>query len=169
MTPPPSCDRREIVFGVVMAAVAVAGCATDTTAKTTPIHFVIEADQLVNPNENGEPSPVVVRVYELKGTSAFNQAQFFDLLDNDSKLLGADLVAKRELELKPGDRADFQRDTPVESRYVGVIAGFRTGDSSQWRKTAEIVPEQNNTIIVKVAASAISIEKQASKDWWKVF
>ena len=166
---PPRYDRREIVFGVVMAGIILAGCATEKSAKTTPIHFVVEADQLVNPNESGDPSPVVVRIYELKATSTFNQAQFFDLLDNDAKVLGPDLVAKRELELKPGDRADFKRDTPVETRYVGVMAGFRTGDSSQWRKTADIEPERNNSIIVKVAASAISIEKEASRDWWKVF
>jgi type VI secretion system protein VasD len=170
MTRLPSRPRRRlIVIGVLLAAAAVSGCASDKSAKTTPIKFVVQADQEVNPDANGQPSPVVVRIYELKSTTAFDQAAFFDLFDNDSKVLGGDLVAKREFELKPGDRQEFDRDTPVETRYIGVTAGFRLGDNAQWRATAEIKPEKNNSIIVKVSAQAISIESEVGKDWWKLF
>jgi type VI secretion system protein VasD len=170
MTRLPSRPRRRlIVIGVLLAVAAVSGCATDKSAKTTPVKFDIQADQQVNPDANGQPTPVVVRVYELKSTTAFTQAAFFDLFDNDAKVLGSDLVAKREFEIKPGDRVDFDRDTPVETRYIGVTAAFRLGDDSQWRTTAEIKPEKNNTIVVKVAAQSISIEADAGKDWWKLF
>ncbi len=170
MTRLPSRARpRLIVIGVLLVAAAVSGCATDKSAKTTPVKIIVQADQQVNPDASGQPSPVVLRIYELKSTTLFNQAQFFDLFDNDSKVLGADLVAKREFELKPGDKTDFDRDTPVETRYIGVIAGFRLGDDAQWRSTAEIKPEKNNTIIVKVTAQSISIETEAGKDWWKLF
>ncbi len=170
MTRLPSRPRRKlIVMGVLLAAAAASGCASDKSAKTTPIKFVIQADQQVNPDASGQPSPVVVRIYELKSTTAFDQAAFFDLFDNDAKVLGSDLVAKREFELKPGDKVDFDRDTPVDTRYIGVTAGFRLGDDAQWRTTAEIKPEKNNSIIVKVAAQSISIEAEAGKDWWKLF
>lgn len=170
MTGSPNEDRRAfIVGGVLLIAAAVAACSTDKSAKTTPVKFVVQADQLVNPNARGEPSPVVVRIYELKSTTNFNQAQFFELLDNDAKRLGADLVAKREIELKPGDKVDFERATPIETRNIGVIAGFRLGDDAQWRTTAEVKPDRDNTIVVKVTAQAISIEEEASRNWWKVF
>lgn len=170
MTGSPKGDRRGfVVVGVLLAAAAVAACSTDKSAKTTPIKFVVQADQLVNPNTRGEPSPVVVRIYELKSTTNFNQAQFFELFDNDAKRLGPDLVAKREFELKPGDKVDFERATPAETRNIGVIAGFRLGDDAQWRTTAEVKPDRDNTIVVKVTAQAISVEEEASRNWWKVF
>lgn len=170
MTGSPKGDRRGfVVVGVLLAAAAVAACSTDKSAKTTPIKFVVQADQLVNPNTRGEPSPVVVRIYELKSTTNFNQAQFLELFDNDAKRLGPDLVAKREFELKPGDKVDFERATPAETRNIGVIAGFRLGDDAQWRTTAEVKPDRDNTIVVKVTAQAISVEEEASRNWWKVF
>jgi len=155
--------------GVCLMAAAMAGCSSDKSAKTTPVRIVIQADQLVNPNARGEASPVVVRIYELKTVSSFNQAQFFELFDNDAKILGPDLVAKREVELKPSEKVDFERQSPYETRYIGVVAGFRLGDGAQWRKTAEVVPDRNNSIVVKVSAQAISIEEEASRDWFKIF
>jgi type VI secretion system protein VasD len=166
----PACRRATLAtIGLLLTAVAIAGCSSDKSAKTTAVRIVIEADQLVNPNDRGVASPVVVRVYELKAVSSFNQAQFFELFDDDVKRLGPDLVAKRELELKPGEKVDFKRDTPFEARYLGIVAGFRLGDGAEWRKTTEIVPDRDNAIVVKVTAQAISIEEEASRNWWKVF
>lgn len=170
MTMPQNRLRRRFFLAIVLlAAAGGAACSTDKSAKTTPIKFVVQADQLVNPNARGEPSPLVVRIYELKSTTNFSQAQFFELFDNDTKRLGPDLVAKRELELKPGDKVDFERETPIETKNIGITAGFRLGDDAQWRTTAEVKPDRNNSIVIKVTAQAISVEEEASRDWFKVF
>ncbi|MEK9282248.1 MULTISPECIES: type VI secretion system lipoprotein TssJ [unclassified Bradyrhizobium] len=168
MAPPNTAHRLSVVGGALLMAAAATNCSTDKTAKTTPIKFVIEADEFVNPNAHGKPSPVVVRIYELKSTTTFTQAQFFELFDDDTKRLGPDLVAKREVELAPGDKMDFERDTPIETRNIGVIAGFRTGNDAQWRSTAEIKPDRDNRISVKLTAEAVSIEHEASRNWWKI-
>lgn len=166
---PPNMVRRLSVVGSALLVAAAVSCTTDKSSKTTPIRFLIEADELVNPNENGNPSPVVVRIYELKSTASFTQAQFFELFDDDAKRLGPDLVAEREVELSPGDKVDFERDTPIETRNVGVIAGFRSGNDAQWRSTTEIKPNRDNRISVKLTAQAVSIEEEASRKWWKIF
>ncbi|MGY8683200.1 type VI secretion system lipoprotein TssJ [Bradyrhizobium sp. UFLA05-153] len=165
--PPTKFQRLSLVGGAFLAAAAVASCSIDKTLKTTPLKFVIHSDPLVNQNTRGEPSPVVVRIYELKSTTNFDRAQFFELFDNDAKRLGPDLVAKRETELKPGEKYDLERNTPIETRYIGVIAGFRLGNEAQWRSTTEIKPDRDNTILVKLTAHAISVE--ASQSWWKIF
>ncbi|MGY0576290.1 type VI secretion system lipoprotein TssJ [Bradyrhizobium sp. RDM12] len=146
-----------VVSGALLMAAAAISCSTDKVSKTTAINFVIEADDFVNPNAHGKPSPVVVRIYELKSTAIFTQAQFFELFDDDVKRLGPDLVAKREVELAPGDKVDFERNTPIETRNVGVIAGFHSGNDAQWRSTAEIKPDRDNRISVKLIAEAVSI------------
>ena len=43
-----------------------------------------------NPDATGRPSPVVVRVYQLKTDVAFKGAEFFALFDDDMKVLGPD-------------------------------------------------------------------------------
>ncbi|UGY11726.1 type VI secretion system lipoprotein TssJ (plasmid) [Bradyrhizobium barranii subsp. apii] len=169
MVSPNTRQRLAVVGGALLVTAAVSNCSTDKSSKTTPIKFVIEADELVNPNARGKPSPVVVRIYELKSTANFTQAQFFELFDDDAKRLGPDLVAKREVELTPGDKVDFERNTPIETQNVGVIAGFRSGNDAQWRSAAEIKPDRDNRIWVKLTAQAVSIEKEESRNWWKIF
>ncbi|MCC8938366.1 type VI secretion system lipoprotein TssJ [Bradyrhizobium sp. Arg62] len=169
MATPNKVRRLFVVGGTLLVAAGATNCSTDKISKTTSIKFVVEADEFVNPNAHGKPSPVVVRIYELKSTATFTQAQFFELFDDDVKRLGADLVAKREVELAPGDKVDFERNTPIETRNVGVIAGFRSGNDAQWRSTAEIKPDRDNRISVKLTAEAVSIGGEASRNWWKIF
>lgn len=157
------------VSGALLVVAASVSCSTDRSLTTTPIKFVIQADQLVNPNVDGKPSPIVVRIYELKSATNFSQAQFYELFDNDSKRLGPDLIAKREIELTPGGKVDFERNTPFEARNIGVIAGFRIGEDAQWRSIAAIKADRDNRILVRLTARAVNIEEEASLNWWKIF
>jgi type VI secretion system protein VasD len=150
--------RRELGRGMLaLAAATMAGCAQDLTPRTVALRFLVEADVAINPNETGEPSPIVLRIYELKSITAFNQAQFFELLDNDTQKLGADLVAKREFELKPGDRQEYTRQTSLETRHIGVIGGFRVLESARWRVSTELNPDQGTNIVVTVTAQAVNV------------
>lgn len=152
--------RRSCVAGLM--ALSLADCAS-MAPKTTPLKFLVTADKTVNPDEQGNPYPIVVRIYELKQTSQFNQLSYFDLMDSDVAKLGADLVSKREVELKPGETQNFDRDTPIETRYIGVIAGFRNIDNAQWRASAEIKPERGNKIVIKVTAYSVSLQNTPDK------
>jgi type VI secretion system protein VasD len=136
----------------------LAGCAqVDLTPKTLQLRFLVDADQQINPNEQQEPSPVLLRIYELKSVTQFLQAQFFELLDNDTQKLGTDLVAKREFELKPGDKQEFARQTPLETRHIGVVAGFRAIDVSRWRAVTELDPDRGTNVVISVRAQSVDI------------
>jgi type VI secretion system protein VasD len=145
----------------------LAGCGGggDSAAapKTTGLRFIVTADDLINPDSESQPAPVLVRIYELKSSNAFLQANFFQLLDNDTALLGADLLSKREIEIKPGEKQAFDRATPVEARYIGAIAGFRESDKATWRAVMDIVPQQGGTVVVKLTAQAVSISLTKEK------
>ncbi len=149
-------DRRAVL--TLAPAMLLAACATDGGVKTTPLEFAIEADGAMNTNVAGEPSPLVLRVYELKSKALFEQATFFELLDMDTAKLGTELTGKREVELKPADKLEFKRETPIETRHIGVIAGFREIDLAQWRGIIDIRPELTNVIVVKLTALAVTIE-----------
>lgn len=152
-------SRRAVLRGFVGAPVwmALSGCAGTPSVKTNSLEFAIEADQEININTNGEAAPVVLRLYELKSKSIFEQASFFELLDGDTAKLGADLVAKREFEVKPGEKSTFTRDSPSDAKHVGVIAGFREIETAQWRSLIDIVPDLTNSFLVQVTALAVKI------------
>ncbi|GAA0783492.1 type VI secretion system lipoprotein TssJ [Roseibium denhamense] len=150
--------RRHFCSGLLAgSALSLVGCAR--TAKPTPIKVELQADSNVNPNENGDPSPVVVRVYELKELTAFNNGEFFDFADNDKKLLGGDLIGNTEYEMTPGQSLDYNRDISSEARYLGVVAAFRDIESAQWRDSIELVAEEKNEFVIYVTSLAVRIQK----------
>ena len=154
-TPAGLLSRRNVVCGL---ALLLGGCGGgDKGPPTTGLRFIVSADDLINPNPESQPAPVVLRIYELKSLTAFDQATFFQLLDNDTAVLGPDMVAKREIEIKPGERQGFDRNTPVDTHYIGVVAGFREMDSATWRAHLEITPGPSGLIVVKVTAQTVSI------------
>lgn len=146
--------RRAIMSAILLV---MAGCAGEKTQPTIPLEFIVEGDGGMNINEAGEPSPIVLRVYELKSKTAIEQTEFFDLLDKDTEKLGTELLGKREVELKPADTVEFKREAPAETRFLGVIAGFREISKSNWRVVVPIIPERTNVISIKVNALALSV------------
>lgn len=156
--------RRLVVTGLaaLLGVFTLAACAS-LEPKKTPVKFFVQADQSINPDAQGNPFPIVLRIYELKQSSQFSQLAFFDLLDTDASKLGSDLVAKREIEMKPGDKQSFDRDTPLDTRYIGVIAGFRNLENAQWRAVAEITPDHGNEIVIKVTAFSVNIDSRRTK------
>ncbi|MFC6746752.1 type VI secretion system lipoprotein TssJ [Methylobacterium persicinum] len=161
-------SRRDLMLGFA-SATALAGCSSAPDMPTTPLNVTINADEQINPNESGIPSPIVLRIYELKSPTAFEQASFFDLLDHDTTKLGTDLVAKREFEMKPGEKGAYTRDAPAEVRHVGIIAGFRQIDVAQWRAVVAIKPESDNALLISVTALAAKIERQRDRRTFGLF
>ncbi len=63
----------------------------------TDLKLELTADGDINPDEKNKPSPVFIRLYELKTTAAFNKADFIDLYESDEEVLADALIAKQEL------------------------------------------------------------------------
>lgn len=110
----------------------------------TEIEGSMVASEDVNPDADGEASPLVVRMYELKSQTAFNNATFFSLYDSDVAELGEDMKGKEEFELLPGQEMELERELQPEVRYVGFLAGYRDLDNASWRAVIE-VPEGETT------------------------
>lgn len=149
-------SRRALLVG--SASTLVAACASAPKPRTSILDFTITVDRSVNPNENGNPSPIVMRIYELKSDTTFNSLDFFTLYDNDTAALGADMIGRREFELMPSSKSQMRTETSYETQYVGVIAGFRDINSSTWRASKQITREKMNMFLVNVTALAVELD-----------
>jgi type VI secretion system protein VasD len=78
-----------------------------------------------NPDARGRPSPIVVRVYQLKTDAAFTGADFFALYDDDQKVLGAELISRDEYVLAPSERKTIDVTVSRDTRFIGALAAFR--------------------------------------------
>ena len=117
----------------------------------------IEAASDINPNSTNRPSPVVLRIYQLKGFKKFDRADFMSLYIDDENMLGSDLVSKQEFFLKPDEKRTifFEPDPSVHT--VGVLALFRDVQQpdSQWKAATGIKPNAFRLVQVTVSGTSL--------------
>lgn len=101
--------------------------------EATKLQFSIEAAPGVNPDTSLRPSPIKVRIYELKDASSFSEADYFSLDTTDKVTLAADMLAKDEFILRPGESRSIQRKSNTQTTAIGVLAGYRDLPNATWR------------------------------------
>jgi type VI secretion system protein VasD len=126
-----------------------------------PMLLIVARD--VNPDDAGRPSPIVVRVYQLKEEGAFNSANYYALVDKEQETLGQSLVSREEYELQPGTTRELQLKIPPESRYLGAVAAYRNLNNSKW-KSLSPAPEaglldlaRKHVLTVNVTKSEVTV------------
>ena len=116
------------------ALLALGGCsALSPYSHTTKLDLTLAGSERLNPDLHGRPSPIVLRLLELRHPVAFENADFFALYQNPKQALAPDWVAQEEIELRPGERRELKLSVQPGSRYVGVLAAYRDLPDAEWR------------------------------------
>ena len=125
--------KRFLHLAPGLLAALMMGCASHASKEARDAPTVLSATGDVNPDVNGRPSPIVVRVFQLRGAAEFTKADFFTLYGHEKEALGASLVGLEEFVLRPGEKRDTRLAMAADTRYVAVIAAFRDINTTQWR------------------------------------
>src|SRR5271167_4330924 len=125
---------RAMPIALVLAACTMfAACAS--APKPQPVNvklnIVVSAD--VNPDAQNRPSPIVVRIYQLKDDAAFKDADFFALYDKEQATLAASMISRQEFEVAPGTQKTVDYQLSLDARFVGVAAAYRDIRNASWR------------------------------------
>lgn len=128
-----------------------------------PKSFMIkgEGDPVLNRDINGKSLSVVVRIYQLKDAREFSKLTF-DMLASgrpESELLGPALLDKTDVVVVPGGEYVSTEKLLDETRFVGIVAFFRSPDAYYWRQLvdAESINRQSG---VANRASALTFRVQ---------
>ncbi|WP_277373435.1 type VI secretion system lipoprotein TssJ [Pseudomonas sp. AA-38] len=136
---------RLLTLALTAALLTLAGCsALSPYSKLTKLDLSLAGSDQLNPDLNGRPSPIVVRLMELKHPVAFENADFFSLYQRPKEALAPDLVAYEELELRPGETRDLKLTVQEGSRYVGVLAAYRDLPEADWRYVIPVEALERN-------------------------
>jgi len=144
---------------VGLSASILGGCAGGTPSPTL-ISAEIVAEPGINPNAAGQPSPLVVRLYELKTTGSFEGSDFFTLFDKESATLGPDLLAREELDMRPGTTRTVVRKAAPDTQYLGVVGAYRDLDKSRWRAAYPLQQGKSNPILIRLGPHAVTVTKK---------
>ncbi|MES9812847.1 MAG: type VI secretion system lipoprotein TssJ [Candidatus Thiodiazotropha sp.] len=134
----------------------VMGCSSVSSVTVT-----MSAAQTVNPDINDRPSPIVARIYELKSLSVFNNADFFNLFEQDVALLGDEMLMRDELHFQPGEVKLLERALQPDTRYVGVIGAYRDIENATWRRSIEINLRDETAFVIEFGKSGITLQKKS--------
>lgn len=104
------------------------------------LELTINASSTVNPDDKGRASPVLVRVYELKTETAFENADYFSLDKNDKTVLTQDQLARDEFVLRPGESRDIERKLNPDTAALGLLIGYRDLGKATWRTVYKLPP-----------------------------
>ena len=126
-------SSRALIAGLGLLALALSACASKNPNERVETRTQLAAGTDLNPDSNARPSPVVVRIYQLRGDMEFLNSDFFALYSNEKTALGANLVTRDEFVVNPGERREVRFGLSNEARYVGVVGAFRDLTGAHWR------------------------------------
>lgn len=148
----------KILTAALLMTIAIGGCSRDKTPDPTPIDLRLTASPAVNPDRNDRPSPVLVRVYELRSAGTFETADFFAVLEQDDAVLGGEMVNRWEFQLDPGETTALDASFQAASGYLGVVAAFRDIEQAQWRAVTPIRSGRENKLSALIGRLSVAIE-----------
>jgi type VI secretion system protein VasD len=100
---------------------------------------VLASDRL-NPTNEGEPRPVILRIYQLKNDVGLQNAKFEEIWQDDKTALGDDLVKVDELAVYPNSRSEVKFERDDSAGYVVPVALFRNPKGRSWYTVFELPP-----------------------------
>ena len=178
--------KRQLRIGAAaLTVLAVAGCGVgqavkDSTVDAAKWAFTTQVKTMnmdlvsrssLNANGAGQSLSTVVRIYQLKTPQAFQQLDYTQLQTNDLAALKADLLATKDVVLRPDASASISEPMSNDAAYVGVVAFFRDAgkDSSwklvipkkQWKKTDPVKIEARDNTLNLVGATDDTIKRNA--------
>ncbi len=145
--------RLVILFVILL----LTGCSGQKLVK---LELALESAHYLNPDINGHPSPLVVNIYELKTPYPFKETSYNKLIKNPSAILGASLIDKQSIEVRPGSRHDLEKLLSTNTHYIAVTGAYRNLDKSHWRELIKIPNKSKNIkLVIELESQGLVIKK----------
>jgi type VI secretion system protein VasD len=130
---------------LIILMCAISGCSS--------ISAKITAAANINPDINGQPSPVAISIFELRDASAFERADFFTLYSNATNGLGHALLYQKSLVVTPGQTLTVDIPYVQGAHFVGYIAAYRNVKHVVWRGKVALYPKTLSGQTIRVVLS----------------
>jgi type VI secretion system protein VasD len=122
------------------------------------VTIVVAAD--VNPNGSGRPSPVFLRLYQLRDAAKFQNGEFDEVTQRSDQTLAASLLGRDEHMVEPGTTTTLTLAIAPETRLLGVVAEYRDLANSQWRAQSP-APDGGLLTLFKEHSLMVNVNRQA--------
>lgn len=164
-------------------AILIAGCSSLFGAvppaqyEQTNLEIAIDAGSGLNPDDKGRAAPVLLKVYELRSESAFQEADFFSLQNADKATLNTDLLVVDRFILRPGETRSIRRKSHPEAKAIGVFVAYRDLPNATWRAVHRVpqapeskwyravIPNPRVRLMVSLQPNAVQVTDRLVGDY----
>lgn len=106
--------------------------------KIKVLHLDLTAREALNTDNresNSLSEPVIVRIYQLIDRKTFDKTVYHQLLQDGDTILKADLLANRDVVVKPGGDVSLNMPMEAGAQFVAVAGLFRHPDmvNNTWK------------------------------------
>lgn len=138
--------RPAPIVALALALVTIGGVAAASLTACSPppaqapkpcdvqvVTLNIYAADNINPNERGNPRPVWVKLYQLKGDVRMENATYDEILTKDKETLGEDFAKVDDVEIFPNDLVQVRFERMKEASFLAGVAMFHGPKGNSWK------------------------------------
>lgn len=114
----------------------------------------------INPDQDDNPSPVVVRIYQLSSRTIFDNNDFFALYEDPEGTLSVDLLGKDQFVLKPRDELDHRMQLESNTKYIGILVAYRDIENARWRTVIKVDPKKEKNFYIALDRLSVFTEEK---------
>lgn len=130
--------------------------------RPTRIDLSMIAEPDVNPNVDGEGTPLRFQILQLKDDSMLMAADLGQLRADLEEALGTNYLTHDDFTLLPGQWKFYEPfEIDEETRYIGIIAFYGNPEQAEWKKMVRVQSRgQHYHLLVHLRALEAELRKE---------
>lgn len=130
--------------------------------RPTLVDLSMLAEPNVNPNIEGEGTPLRFQVLQLKDDSMLMAADLSQLSSDLEEALGTNYLTHDDFTLLPGQWKFYEPfEIDEETRYIGLIAFYATPNEAEWKKVVKVTSRgEYYHLLVHLRDSEVELRKE---------
>ena len=146
----------------LLCSLLLAGCSIFSDPNKLALSIYGSSD--LNPDVNGQASPVDVIIFELKNSQHFEGEEFIELYQNSKKALGPDLINHTRLVIKPNECVKRDLNLNPQTNFIGIVVAFQNIDKAHYKQVLIKEKITNTGLNLKLSADDFMVaENQTSE------
>jgi type VI secretion system protein VasD len=142
---------------LILLIALLSGCAATRAVIKPQATLELTASEGVNPDVQGRPSPLAIKIYQLASRTEFDVLDFDEAFYRSEAPLGDSLLSVSERMLLPNEAARHRVVLDRKARFIAVVAAYRAIDTAKWKLVYPVSSNRRQTHEVYLQADGIEL------------
>ncbi|MBX2809311.1 MAG: type VI secretion system lipoprotein TssJ [Cellvibrionaceae bacterium] len=152
---------KYIIFIVFL--LGISACAVTAKIWQPYDDITIEASTHANMDNNNRPSPIQIKIYELRSRSTFDNLDFDRAFYHAATLLSDQLLSEASYTIQPGELIKHRVNLQKKAKFIAISASFIDIDNARWKHIYKIKDHGHYTHNIKITERRIDQGKIIKK------